>query len=177
MKYSVFIATTLDGYIASKDGSISWLEKFQEDIPPWEDLGYSEFINDIDVLIMWRKTYEKILSFNSWPYTIPVIVLSSHQNLNIPPWAQIRFVHWKTPIEISKELEAQGYQHAYIDGGETIQSFLEAGLINTIIITQIPLLLGNGIPLFWNHSHPISLQLVRSRVYPCGLVQNKYNVV
>lgn len=172
MKASVFIATSLDGFIARSDGSLDWLPG--DDV---EDHGYTEFMATVDALVMGRKTFETVLTFGEWPFgTKPVVVLTSNPSaLSAPPGAVCTMMSG-TPADVVAQLAARGMQHLYIDGGVTIQRFLDAGLIQRVIITRIPVLLGSGIPLFGPVSRDIRFTHVRTQAYPSGLVQSEYIV-
>jgi dihydrofolate reductase len=171
LKASVFIGTSVDGFIARANGGLDWL-------PPdgGEEHGYEAFIASVDALVIGRKTYETVLGFESWPYgEKPVFVLSEHPLAAAPPGAQVEHLVG-SPAEIVAQLTARGVEHAYIDGGVTIQRFLRAGLIQRLIITRVPVLLGEGIPLFGQLESDIILEHVATRQYPSGLVQSEYVV-
>ena len=169
MKASVFIATSLDGFIARLDGALDWLP---EDPEPH---GYTEFMATVDALVMGRKTFETVLAFPGWPYgKTPVIGLSSKPAELLAPPGAVFDAMAGTPQEIVKRLAERGMKHLYIDGGVTIQRFLEAGLIQRVIITRVPVLLGSGIPLFGPLSRDIRLEHVATGAYPSGLVQSEY---
>lgn len=176
MKCSIYIATSLDGFIAREDGDVSWLDE----ITPieGEDFGYHAFMESVDVLIMGRNSFEKVLSFGiDWPYGETPVVVLSRRPVDIPPEIQAS-VAWMTgtPTEIVSALDARGYKHAYIDGGVTIQRFLAEGLIQRLIITRIPRILGRGIPLFGPHigDQEILLKHIETRSYTNGMVQHEY---
>jgi dihydrofolate reductase len=172
---TVYIATSLDGFIAREDGGLDWL-------PPIEgsgegDYGYREFFDSVDALLMGRNTYDVVRAFDKWHYgTKPVIVLT-HRPLDKPksPAANIQAMSG-TPPKIFARLASQGARHVYIDGGRVIQQFLAAGLIRRLIITRIPILLGRGIPLFGPIPQDIPLRHVRTQSYPSGLVQSEYSI-
>jgi dihydrofolate reductase len=172
MKASVFIATSLDGFIARRDGALDWLPT-----GGGEPHGYEEFIATVDAIVIGRKTFETVLTFESWTYGAkPVVVLSSNPSaLKAPPGAACNFMGG-TPAEIVARLSAQGMSHIYVDGGITVQRFLEAGLIQRFIITRIPVLLGAGIPLFGLLSHDIWFNHVVTRTFPSGMVQSEYTI-
>lgn len=171
MKASVFIATSLDGFIAREDGGLDWLP---EDPEPH---GYDEFIATVDAIVMGRKTFEIVLAFGAWPFgEKPVIVLSSNPSEILAPEGAVCEAMNGTPHEIVARLAERGLKHLYIDGGVTVQGFLEAGLIQRLIITRIPVLLGSGIPLFGHVSHDIRLEHIATRSYPSGIVQSEYVV-
>jgi dihydrofolate reductase len=178
VKSSVFIATSLDGFIARADGSIDWLEKANLTIPEGEDCGYQAFIATVDALVMGRNTFEQVLAFDEWHYgKLPLVVLS-HQAIAIPTAVQDTVtVSQESPQEIVARLSANGIQHIYVDGGRTIQSFLAAGLIDEITITVIPILLGSGRPLFGSLPHDIHLTHMHSKAYEFGFVQHQYRVI
>ena len=172
MKASVFIATSLDGFIARTDGALDWLPE-----GGGEPHGYAEFMATVDALVIGRKTFETVLAFAEWPYgTKPVVVLSSNPaRLEAPPGAVCSMMT-ATPAEVVERLAARGMGHLYIDGGLTIQRFLAAGLIQRVIITRVPVILGKGIPLFGPVAHDIRFAHVATRAYPSGLVQSEYVV-
>ena len=181
MKASVFIASSLDGFIARENGDIDWLSVAEEGRPdrdPAEDYGYSAFFATVDALVMGRDTYEKVLTFGQWPYgTTPVVVLSSRP-IDIPEhMAGTVESTTAAPAAIVENLTSRGLKHAYIDGGRTIQSFLAAGLLDRLIVTRIPVLIGSGRPLFGPLPHDVRLRHVRTTDFPNGLVQSEYAVV
>ncbi len=175
----VFIATTLDGYIARKDHAIDWLEN-QGTLS--EEHGYTKFIDSVDGIIFGRKTYEVVLNLvadGEWPYPKPVIVLSrTLTNSNIPSHLTDKVeISNHNPTDLLAALGKKDWKRAYIDGGITIQSFLNEGLIEDLIITTLPVLIGEGIPLFGPTNQDIHLQLINSTQYPSGLAQSHYRVI
>lgn len=175
---SVFIATSLDGFIARKNGSIDWLDNANKEVPSDADLGYDRFIKDIDIIIMGRNSYEKVISFGFWPYgDKPLIVLTSRE-LHIPEdLVDTVSSSSETPKELSERLAIDGFRRAYIDGGYTIQQFLNDGLIDDITITTIPVILGDGISLFGKTKKDILLKHTNTKSYEFGFVQTSYNVI
>jgi len=184
MKCSVFIATSADGYIATKSGDVDWLEKVGKadaEMGEFSDMGFNNYASSIDCMIMGRKCMEKISSFNltpeQWPYgDIPIFVLSNTlkeapENLK----GKVEMYSGEVPVLIS-QLEREGFQHAYIDGGATITSFLNLKLINEMIITRAPVLLGDGISLFGKIKSPIKLEDSQAEAYPNDFIQIKYKV-
>ena len=170
MKASVFIATSIDGFIARENGALDWLPT------DGEPHGYEEFMATVDALVMGRKTFETVLTFGSWPFDKPVVVLTSKPSeLAAPPGARCEMMDG-TPQEIVDRLAKHGMKHLYIDGGDTIRRFLEAGLIQRMTITRIPVLLGTGIPLFGPFGRDIRLEHIATRAYPSGLVQSEYAI-
>jgi dihydrofolate reductase len=172
MKASVFIATSLDGYIARENGGIDWLPANPE------PHGYDEFIASVDAIVIGRKTFETVLAFGGWFYakTLVVVLSSNAAQLKAPEGANCDFMSGD-PRDIVTALEQRGINHIYVDGGITIQRFLEAGLIQRMIVTQIPILLGSGIPLFGPLSRDVQLQHVATKSYPSGMVQSEYTVI
>ena len=174
MKTTVYIATSLDGFIARPDGGLDWLPQGGGG---GEDYGYKAFMATVDALVMGRGTYDKVLTFGAWPYDKPVYVLSSRALAPTPaPGHVVEWVQGE-PAEVVKKMAALGHRHLYIDGGQTIQRFLRAGLIDRVIITRIPVLIGTGIPLFGRLEHDVHLRHVQTRSFPSGLVQSEYEVV
>jgi dihydrofolate reductase len=177
MQASVYIATSLDGFIARVNGDIDWLPGGGS-ADGDEDYGYKEFLDTIDILVMGRHTYEKALTFAEWPYgSTPVVVLSSTQ-VHIPQHLATSVESLScSPSELVRRLAERGARHLYVDGGKTIQGFLEAGLLQQLIITTIPILLGSGIPLFGPLTHDIRLRHIETRQFANGLVQSTYEVI
>jgi dihydrofolate reductase len=172
MNASVFVGTSLDGFIARPTGEYDFLS-------PWEGEphGYDEFMSTVDALVIGRNTYETVLAFDTWPYgDKPVFVLSTHPLDTAPLGARVEHLSGD-PGEIVSRLEARGIGHVYVDGGITIQRFLDAGLIQRLIITRVPVLIGAGIPLFGITNRDIPLKHVATRQYASGLVQSEYEVV
>ncbi len=163
-KCSVFIATSLDGFIARIDGAIDWLNQADALVPQGEDCGYKQFFSTVDALVMGRNTLHQALSFAEWPYGhAPVVVLSSRLKslpANVPATVSLSS---EAPTALVERLTEQGLRQLYIDGGLTIQSFLAAGLIDDLTITTIPVLIGEGKRLFGQL--PSDLLLVFNCIY------------
>ncbi len=173
MHTTVYIATSVDGFIARPNGDVDWLGAPSPDA--MED--FERLMASIDCLVMGRATYEKVRSFGEWPYSKPVVVLTSRA-LEIPAeLADSVQALSGSPREVVDRLAAQGIQRLYVDGGRTIQSFLSEGLISRLILTTVPVLLGEGIPLFGLLAVDTNLQHVTTRVLTGGLVQSEYRVV
>jgi dihydrofolate reductase len=172
-KNSVFIATSIDGYIADKDGGIDWLHAIPN--PDKIDMGYSAFIAQVDALVMGRKTFETVCNFGiDWPYQKPVFVLSNTLS-TISEKFQGRATLVKGTIhEVLEQLYQKGFSKLYIDGGKTIQSFLQEDLIDEMVITIIPVLLGGGIPLFSELPKSLAFECVESKVYLGKISQNHF---
>jgi dihydrofolate reductase len=162
-KVSVFIAASLDGFIAREDGSLDWLDRANAEVPPGEDCGYHAFMDSVDVLIMGRFTYEKVLSSGMWPYGKKRVIVLSGSELNIPPSHRrtVQVSH-EAPRALLDRLSTEGQKHLYVDGGITIQQFMRKGLIDEITITTIPVLLGRGRTLFGPIDEGISLTPIAS---------------
>src|SRR5512143_223549 len=173
LKVSAYIATSLDGFIARENGDIDWLPA-----PGAEDYGYKEFMDTVDVLVMGRNTFDKVQAFPEWPYGSKPVIVLSHGPVNIPERIA-RYVKSlsSTPHELARILSEEGVRHVYVDGGKTIQGFLDEGLIQELIITRIPILIGSGIPLFGPLKRDIRLRHIDTRQFPDGLVQSRYEVV
>jgi dihydrofolate reductase len=169
----VFIATSLDGCIADKDGGLDWLQSMPN--PDNLDFGWADFFDRIDALVMGRKTFEKVCSFDcDWPYSKPVFVLSNSMK-SIPEGYKGKAETIKGSLsEILESIHQKGYKHLYIDGGVTVQSFLKEDLIDEMIITVIPILLGDGIQLFGELPKPMEFEYVKTEVFLNAIVQNHY---
>jgi dihydrofolate reductase len=171
VKASVFVGTSVDGFIARVNGELDFL-------PPGggEPHGYDEFMATVDALVIGRNTFETVLGFGGWAYgSKPVFVLSTRALPAVPTGAVVERMSGE-PAGILKQLEARGIRHVYVDGGITIQRFLQAGLIQRLIITRVPVLIGSGIPLFGTVPRDVVLEHVATRQYPSGLVQSEYAV-
>ncbi|HEY8575232.1 MAG TPA: dihydrofolate reductase family protein [Devosia sp.] len=171
----VFIATSLDGFIARENGEIDWLLQHDQ---AGEDHGYDEFIKDIDTIVMGRGTFEAVQGMGEWFYNRPVVVLSSSLSLQAVPEhlaGKVRFSD-KSPSEVMAMLEEEGIKRVYVDGGKVIQSFLSLNMIKDMVITRIPILLGAGRPLFGGIQRDIPLGHISTRSFPSGLVQSSYRV-
>jgi dihydrofolate reductase len=172
MTISVFVGTSLDGFIARSNGDLDWLPA-----GGGEPHGYNEFMASVDALVIGRKTFETVLGFDTWPYgKKPVVVLSSRRvDLSGVVDGVVEQMAGN-PAEIVARLAARGIHHLYLDGGITVQRFLQAGLIQRLIITRVPVLIGDGIPLFGALPHDIRLTHVTTKHYPSGLVSSEYVV-
>ncbi|MEY4983989.1 MAG: hypothetical protein RIR62_2255, partial [Pseudomonadota bacterium] len=166
----VFIATSLDGMIARPDGDIGWL--VSRPVPEGEDFGYAAFMDGIGALVMGRATFDKALTFPEWPYPVPVVVMSrSPATVTVPDPLQGRVrVSDAAPEQILSELAAQGVGRVYVDGGQVVRAFLARRLIRRMVVTLIPVLLGEGRPLFGHGAGDIDLTLVAARHWPNGFV-------
>jgi dihydrofolate reductase len=177
IKCSVFIATSLDGFIARADGSVDWLTAANAAVPPGEDCGYKAFMSTVDTMVMGRNTFEQVLTFGEWSYGSTPVVVMSRRDAPLPANAPNTVTSSReAPKDLVARLSKQGNRHLYIDGGLTIQSFLAASLIDELTITVIPILLGTGKPLFGPLSSDIKLSHVATRAYEFGFVQHVYRV-
>jgi len=172
MSNFVYIATSLDGYIADRNGGLDWLQSVSN--PDKSDLGYSAFLNRIDALVMGRKTFEMVHSFGAWPYSRHVFVLSDSLPSLPDGYDEKAELINGSLSDVIKTIHEKGYTNLYVDGGKTVQSFLKEDLINEMIITIIPILLGGGIPLFGELSEPLSFEHVKTEVLLNAMVQNHY---
>jgi dihydrofolate reductase len=177
IKVSVYIATSVDGFIARNDGGLDWLNEANATVPDGEDCGFRAFMDSVDALIMGRRTYEQVRSFDEWPYgKTPVVVLSLN-SISLPPMVPDTVSHSSEPLrDLLKRLSGEGAEHVYVDGGTTIQGFLSEGLVDEITVTVIPVVLGGGIPLFGSMENDIKLTHVRTTVFDFGFVQTTYSV-
>jgi len=171
----VFIATSIDGFIARRDGGIDWLEKY---VVSGEDTGYGRFMDSVDGLVMGRGTFEKAMSFDAWPFSKPVVVMSSTlSELDLPAGlaGKVR-ISRLSPDQLLAVLASEGWRRVYVDGGQVIRSFLAMGLIADMVLTRVPVLLGDGISLFGAMVDQIALRHVGTVAFASGLVQSKYEI-
>jgi len=170
---SVFIGTSVDGFIARLNGSFDFLPA-----GGGEPHGYAEFIASVDAIVIGRHTFETVLAFPDWPYGKKRVVVLSSQPVDFSGVrGSVVEQMGGSPAGIVAQLAATGAHHLYIDGGITIQRFLRAGLIQRLIITRVPVLIGEGIPLFGSLPHDVMLRHVTTRHFPSGLVQTEYEVL
>lgn len=170
---SVFIATSIDGFIADKNGGIDWLDSVPN--PSNDDMGYVSFIKNIDAIVMGRNTFDIVCSFGiDWPYTIPVFILSNSLK-EVPKEyeGKVHIVNGNLQAVID-EIHQKGFYRLYIDGGSTIRGFLNKDLIDDLILTTIPVLLGEGIPLFSGINKELKFELQSSKIYLNQIVQRHY---
>jgi dihydrofolate reductase len=172
VKVSVFVGTSLDGFIARLNDDLDFLPE-----DGGEPHGFTEFFASVDALVIGRKTFEKVLTFGSWPYGDKRVVVLSSRPVDLSKVAGELEQMSGPPEQIVSQLAAKGVQHVYLDGGVTIQRFLRAGLIQRLIITRVPVLIGEGIPLFGSLPHDIRLRHIATRSYTSGLVQSEYDVL
>ena len=173
MLASVFIGTSVDGFIARPNGDLDFLPA-----GGGEPHGYTEFMATVDALVIGRKTFDTVLAFPEWPYGDKRVVVLSNRPLD---FSKVRGGTVEqmsgSPAEIVAQLSARGIQHIYVDGGVTIQDFLRAGQIQRLTITRVPVLIGQGIPLFSTLPKDIRLRHIATHHYPSGLVKTEYEVV
>lgn len=177
MTVSVFIGASVDGFIARLNGDLDFLPE-----GGGEPHGYNEFMATVDALVIGRNTFETVLGFPEWPYGDKRVVVLSSRPLDfstIRKGSTTGVVEQMSgpPAEIVATLSASGVKHIYVDGGITIQKFLRAGLVHRLTITRVPVLIGEGIPLFDSLPHDVRLRHVATQHYPSGLVKSEYDVV
>jgi dihydrofolate reductase len=169
---SVFMGTGLDGFIARTNGDLDWMSGPGGRAD--DDYGYNSFMSRIDAVVMGRKTFKKVLTFETWPYQKPVIVLT-HRPLRIPARLCKRVETMSgSPKNIVDRLAKRGLLRLYVDGGQTIQGFLSVGMIHELIVSRLPILIGTGIPAFGPLPKDIRLKHIETRTYPGGMVQSAY---
>jgi dihydrofolate reductase len=171
MTVSVFVGTSVDGFIARPNGDLDWLPE-----GGGEPHGYDEFMASVDAIVIGRKTFEKVLTLGSWPYGGKRVVVLSSRPVDLSGAGGAVEQMAGPPAEIVSQLAAIGAHHLYVDGGITIQGFLRAGLVQRLTITRVPVLIGDGVPLFGTLPRDIRLRHVATRHYPSGLVQSEYEV-
>jgi dihydrofolate reductase len=170
---SVFIGTSVDGFIARPSGALDFLPE-----GGGEPHGYHEFFASVDALVIGRKTFETVLAFPEWPYGDKRVIVLSSQTLDLSKVPAGRVEQMQgSPRDIFSQLERRGIRHIYVDGGVTVQGFLREGLIQRLIITRVPVLIGQGVPLFGALPKDVQLEHVRTQHYRSGLVQTEYRVL
>lgn len=172
----VFIATSLDGQIARPDGTIDWLLSRDDSARTGEDFGYGAFIAGMDGIVMGSGTYGAVRGMSPWRYDLPVVVMTARpQDWSTDPPPMVHFTS-DGPADLMAKLAAQGWRHVYVDGGAVIRSFLAAGLIAELTLTQVPVLIGAGRPLFGAVPADIGLDHLATRSFANGMVQSRYRV-
>ena len=168
----VYIAKSLDGFIATEDGGMDWLSDIPN--PEGSDFGFSEFMAKVDAILMGRITFEQVLSFGVWPYEKPVYVLSTKLS-GVPGDLEGKAHIISGELEeVIGELVEKGIKNLYIDGGQVIQSFLKADKIDEIILTTVPVLLGSGIPLFKDTGGLKKFRHLETAILNNSLVKSHY---
>lgn len=171
----IMMAMSLDGFVARRDHSLDWLNKQPSEN---EDHGFIEFMDSIDILVMGTGSLRTVLGFGEWPYEKPVVVLSrSMTKQDIPEHLHDK-IEFSTasPEELWEVFRKRGYERVYVDGGAIIQSFLQAGLVQDMKITLIPILLGDGIRIFGETDGDVDLELISATSFPSGMVDLDYKV-
>lgn len=190
MKCSIFIAPSVDGYIATQDGGVHWLEtagttvseeEASSDLMTHFNMSFPNYLQSVDCMIIGRKLMEVLSSFNltpeQWPYGDTKIIALSSTIKEPPENLNNKVQMYSGPIsELITKLENEGYKHTYIDGGTTITSFLNLQLINEMTLTQAPVLLGSGIPLFGKLDKQIRLEDAQATAFPNNFIEIKYKV-
>ena len=174
---AVFVGVSLDGFIARPNGDLDWL--MGEGGGESAEYGYNEFIAGIDAIVMGRRTFEKVLTFDKWYYGNKRVVVLSHHPLDlsvVQARGGVIELMAGSPATIVSKLATSDARHLYVDGGITIQQFLRAGLIHRLIISRLPVLIGEGIPLFGSLPCDIRLRHIATRNYPGGMVQSEYHI-
>ena len=171
----VFMAMSLDGFVARKDLGLDWLMKQKTE---GEDHGYEKFMASVDGLVMGSGSFRTLLTFDTWPYEKPVIVLSSTlKTKDIPNGLLDKVsISEQTPRQVMTSLSEQGWERVYIDGGKVIQSFQRDGLIAEMTVTIVPILIGAGKRMFGELDADVDLQLLETKSFPSSLVTTKYKI-
>ena len=172
MTATVFVGASVDGFIARANDELDWLPE-----GGGEPHGYDEFMASVDVIVIGRRTFEKVLTLGPWPYGDKRVVVLSSRPIDSSAAGGVIEQMSGAPEDIVSQLASSGARHLYVDGGVTIQQFLRAGLIQRLIITRVPVLIGEGIPLFGDLPHDVRLRHVATRHYQSGLVQSEYEVL
>lgn len=173
MTVSVFVGTSLDGFIARRSGSFDFLPE-----GGGEPHGYTEFMATVDAVVMGRNTWDVVLGLGAWPFAGKRVVVLSSRPVELSAAGKHAVEQMSgSPAEIVAKLAATGAHHLYVDGGITVQRFLQAGLVDRITITRVPVLIGEGIPLFGVVPRDVPLRHVATRQYASGLVKSEYEVL
>ena len=167
----VFIGTSLDGFIARKNGDIDWLVQYANNEAVQ---AYEKFMSRIDAIVIGRGTFEKVLSFPSWPYEKKVFVLSTSIKEVPAALKEKATILSMKPTELLTYLSGQRFSSIYVDGGKVIQDFLKEDLIDELIISKAPVILGSGIPLFGHLDTDLQFKHNHTETCSNGLVRSYY---
>jgi len=171
MKITYYVAASIDGFIAKTDGSVDWLPQPEQGV---EDYGYTTFYQSVDALVMGRVTYEQVLSFGDWPYPDKPVLVLSGQSITAD---QDNVMLYAGISELADKIYQFGYKHIWlVGGGKTASTFLQAGLLDELIVTYIPVALGSGISLFSEPAAETEMEIINSTDYPTGVVQITYGI-
>jgi dihydrofolate reductase len=178
VKVSVYIGTSLDGFIAKENGDIGWLDSVNKKATPDEDFGFNSFLESVDLIVMGRKTFEQVITFNDWSYKDTKMIVLTSKDIEIPEKLKgtVTTSNTLSSAQLIKELSDQSVNHIYVDGGAVIQDFLSAGLVDEITVTIVPILIGKGKSFSRLLSKDLYLQHLKTTVYNFGFVQNKYKI-
>jgi dihydrofolate reductase len=172
-KIILYIASSLDGFIAGRNGDISWLDAYQVE---GEDYGYSEFLKTIDIIVMGSKTYEQVLNFGSWPYEGIKTYIMTKRQLEPVDKAKVEFYSGDLDIFVPG-VRRESHKNIWLVGGASLaQSFLKHSFIDEMVLSIIPVILGDGIPLFGRTQKELRLELLKSGSYNNGVVQLQYRL-
>lgn len=172
----VYIATSLDGFVARRNHALDWLMKQGT---AGEDHGYEAFLDTVDGIVMGKGSFMNVLRLGPWPYRKPVVVMSqSLTQDDLPPHLEGKVrLDRSGPLAVMEQLAEAGWSRAYVDGGALVQSFLKDGLIHDIVLTIVPILIGDGISLFGDLGRDLDLELLGAQSYDSGLLQTRYRIV
>ena len=179
VRVSVYIGTSLDGFIAKENGDIGWLDSVgKKATPDDEDFGFSSFLESVDLIVMGRKTFEQVMTFDDWSYKDTKMIVLTSKGVEIPEKLRgtVTTSNTLSPAQLIRELSDQPVNHIYVDGGTVIQDFLSAGLVDEITVTIVPILIGKGKSFSGLLSKDLYLRHLKTTVYGFGFVQSKYKV-
>lgn len=169
IRLSVFIASSIDGYIAAPDGGLAWLEGAAR---PDEDYGYDRFLASVDGLAMGRGTYDHIAHLDPLPFGDRPVFVFTHR----PAAARGGVTFWdRSPREAARAWSGLGLTRVYVDGGGLISAFLAEDLIDDMVLMTAPVVLGQGRPLFHPFARTFQLKLDGVQTWPSGFVSRSYS--
>lgn len=169
-----FVGMSLDGYIADDSGGLDWLEAAAAPVDgaPGEDYGFASLVASVDAVAMGRNTWDHIAHLDDLPYQGVPIYVFTHRPPSEP---RDGVTYWSsTPVEAMEAWREAGMRHVYLDGGVTVSAFLAEGLVDDLVLTVVPMLLGSGRPLFHRHPRATHLELVGVEGFPNGVVTQRY---
>lgn len=174
MKVSVYVGMSLDGFIAASDGSLDWLTEIRP--PDGDDFGFSRFMESVDAVVMGRVTFDFVVASGQWPYEIPVFVLSEKMTAVPDYLSEKAFIMRGNPGEVVGEMNERGLRRLYIDGGQVVRQFLNAGMVDEMVLARVPIILGDGVRLFSNLQGMSRWQHEETEVLVGQIVKSRYTI-
>ena len=174
METIVYIATTLEGYITRPEGELDWLID-PDFVDEGEDYGFTKLLDSVSCVVMGRHTFESLMNAHEWPCGNKRLVVMTQSMSELPEHTpETVELFAGEPAELVNKLALEGESKVFLDGGQLIRSFNAKGLVDRLILTRVPVLIGSGVPLFGALKTDIKWKHIRTQSYKSGLVQSEY---